>query len=158
MKDKEYIFGNLLRNYPNLIHRDLHGRKFTPASEFGGINIFVREGELPECNGRIDVAWITETVIHLAELKRHEITIDALQQFRKYRGPMQQRYPHHEIRGYLVGYSCRDLKAVRDSIGDERIQVVRLGIEIPMPREVVACPRCGAGLWWHRPVCPFCKR
>ncbi|MFH1112656.1 MAG: hypothetical protein V1792_01930 [Pseudomonadota bacterium] len=158
MKDKEYIVGNVLGNYPNLIHSDLHGRKFTHTSEFGGVNIFVREGKLPECDGRIDVAWITETVIHLAELKRSDITTDALEQFRRYRGPMQQRYPCHEIQGYLVGYSCKSLEALRDSIGDEPIRILRLGIEIPMPGEVVACPNCGAGLRWDKPVCPFCKR
>ena len=51
----------LLVNFPNLVNSYLWGRKFSLVKEFGKINVCVRQGKLPECNGQIDLAFITES-------------------------------------------------------------------------------------------------
>jgi hypothetical protein len=156
VRDKEIIIGNILKHFPNFIHDELHGKKLPLAGEFGGINVCVREGRLPECNGRIDLAWITDTTIHLAELKRHDVTIEALEQFRRYYGAVQARYPSHSIFGYLIGDTCKGFASLKQLIKAEQIRIMRLGIEMPRLGQIVPCSRCGAGLWSHKPECPYC--
>ena len=102
----EIKFEKFLQNFPNLVSDELIGLKFRTVSHFGNVNVCVQQGDLPECNGRIDLAWITDTKIHLVELKRGTVTEKTLEQLERYRDALQTRYPNHQICGYLVGKHC----------------------------------------------------
>ncbi len=146
----------LLANFPNLVSPDLWGRKFPVVKEFGKINVCVRQGKLPECNGQIDLAFITESTVHLVELKRHVVCVDTLQQLKRYIDPIQAWYPNHLIVGYLVGRKCRDLPALRAALRNERVSILLVGQEIPRKNELMPCENCGAGFHYKNVSCPYC--
>jgi hypothetical protein len=144
-------------NFPNLIADELLGRNLPVTNEFGEVNVCVEQGCIPECDGRIDLAFITEKTVHLVELKAEVINKRTLQQFRRYREQIQARYyPKHKILGYLVGRECRDMILLEEGIGSEPIKILRLGIEIPGPSEVIRCESCGAGVRCDKRNCPYC--
>lgn len=156
MTPLEKHFEQLLVNFPNLVSSHLWGRKFREAREFGDINICVRQGELPECNGRSDLAFITENTAHIVELKRRTVGVSALSQLKRYLEPVQLRYPNHLVLGYLVGRYCRDLLKLRTALVTERVNLLLVGQEIPRMRELRICDTCGAGFHYRFSTCPYC--
>jgi hypothetical protein len=147
----------LLVNFPNLVSSYLWGRKFPEVNEFGEVNVCVRQGELPECNGRVDLAFVTEQTIHVVELKRGTVSGKALKQLKRYLNPIQQRCPDHLIIGYLAGRRWRDWFPLRDTLSNERIRVLLVGQEIPREGELLACENCRAGFHYAHAICPYCE-
>jgi len=147
----------LLVNFPNLVSSHLWGRKLPEVREFGNINVCVRQGQLPECKGRSDLAFITERTVHLVELKRRTVGVMALSQLRRYLGPIQERYPDHLVLGYLVGRYCQDWPKLRGSLGTDRVSVLLVGQNIPRVRELRVCDHCGAAHHYRHQVCPYCS-
>ena len=63
----EKEFETLLTHFPNFISKEL---REMPEGDWGDINVCIRQGQLPECRGRIDIAFVTDTAVYLVELKR----------------------------------------------------------------------------------------
>lgn len=146
----------LLVNFPNLINSYLWGRKFPEVKEFGEVNVCVRQGHLPECNGRVDVTFITESSVHAVELKRGVVSAATFDQLKRYLPPLQDRYPDHLIIGYLVGKRRQDWGNLRVILASERIRVLRVGHEIPRANELRTCKTCRAGYHYKHSDCPYC--
>jgi hypothetical protein len=146
----------LLVNFPNLVNSYLCGRKFLEVKEFGDINVCVRQAELPECNGRIDLAFITESTVHIVELKRRTVGVDTFHQLKRYVNPIQKRYPNHVIVGYIAGRKCRDWPMLREALSRERVRVLLVGHDIPRVKELLRCETCGAGYHYRHQICPYC--
>lgn len=156
MSPLEKHLEQLLMNFPNLISSHLWGRKFHEARGFGDVNVCVRQGELPECNGRTDLVFITDNIVHIVELKRRTVGVTALSQLKRYLGPVQVRYPNHLVLGYLVGRYCRNWPRLREQMRNERVSVLLVGKEIPSVRELRTCEACGAGFHFKSQICPYC--
>jgi hypothetical protein len=146
----------LLVNFPNLVNSHLWGRKFRDSRGFGEVNVCVRQGKLPECSGRSDLAFITEHTIHIVELKRRIVGVTAREQLKRYLGPLQARYPDHLVLGYLLGRSCCDMPKLRAALVNERVSVLLVGQNIPRVGELRTCQICGAGFHYHHEICPYC--
>jgi len=146
----------MLVNFPNLVSSYLWGRKFPVVKEFGDVNVCVRQGDLPECNGRVDLAFVTESTIHIIELKRRNVSVESFYQLKRYVGPVQQRYPDHLIIGYLAGQKGSDWPTLREALTSERIRVLLVGNEIPRVGELRTCENCGAGFHYKHQICPYC--
>lgn len=146
----------LLANFPHLVNSSLWKRRFPVVSEFGEVNVCVRQGALPECCGRVDLAFVTDNLLHVVELKRRKISMESFYQLKRYIDPLQKRYPHHLVLGYLVGRSCRDLAILRQELSNERVSVLLVGQEIPRIRELRTCGECGAGFHFKHETCPYC--
>ncbi|MGO9121225.1 MAG: hypothetical protein ACLQPD_26895 [Desulfomonilaceae bacterium] len=153
---REIKFEKFLQNFPNLVADELIGVNLPTVSQFGKTNVCVEQGGLPECNGRIDLAWITDTSIHLVELKRGSVTESTLHQFERYRDAVQERYPKHQIFGYLVGKYCSTRKQLETKIGRQNIKILLMGINIPYPGEVTHCPDCKAAVHSKSITCRYC--
>jgi hypothetical protein len=146
----------LLVNFPNLVNSYLWGRKFPEVYEFGGTNVCVRQGPLPECNGRVDVAFITDSSVHAVELKRGAISVAAFNQLKRYLAPLQERYPNHLIVGYLVGRRGHTRDIFRSALANERINVLLVGHEIPRANQLRTCTTCRAAYHYKHHNCPYC--
>lgn len=146
----------LLVNFPNLVSSYLSGRRFPEVREFGETNVCVRQGALRECNGRVDLAFVTETTVHVVELKRHTVSVDTLQQLKRYMDPVQARYPNHLVVGYLAGRNCLDWPTLQAALSSERVTVLLMGNQIPRENELLTCENCGAGYHYRFPCCPYC--
>lgn len=146
----------LLVNFPNLVSSYLWGRKFPVVKQFGDINVCVRQGDLPECNGRVDLVFVTETTLHAVELKRAIVSVKSLSQLERYLDPLQKRYPNHLVIGYLAGKRCPDWPSLKLALNNQRVRVLRMGHEIPRVKELRTCMECGAGYHYSRPYCPYC--
>lgn len=147
----------LLVNFPNLVSSYLWGRKFPEVNQFGDINVCVRQGELRECHGRVDLAFITESTIHIVELKRRTVSVDTLDQLKRYLEPIQARYPNHTIIGYIVGRKCRDWATLRVALAHSPVTVLLVGGDIPRVSELRICERCRAGYHYRHRTCPYCS-
>jgi len=156
MRRLEKHLEQLLVNFPNLVSSDLWGHKFRLVTEFGDINVCVRQGKLPECKGRVDLAFVTGSTVHIVELKRSTLSIDTLDQLNRYLGPVQERYPDHLIMGYLAGRKCKDWPSLREALKNERVRMLLVGNEIPRVKELLSCESCGAGFHYGHKVCPYC--
>jgi hypothetical protein len=146
----------LLANFPNLVSSYLWGRRFPEVREFGETNVCVRQGALPECNGRVDLAFVTETTVHVVELKRRGVSVDSLHQLKRYMAPVQARYPNHLVVGYLAGRSCFDWPTLQAELSRERVTLLLMGDQIPRINELLTCRSCGAGYHYRFPNCPYC--
>jgi hypothetical protein len=155
---REIKWERFLINFPNVVSDELRGKRFPLVSGFGQVNVCVEQGALPECNGRIDVAWITDTTVHLVEIKKTAVTERTLRQFLRYRDAVQTRYPTHRICGYLVGKHCSTKRELEKNIGEQPIKILLLGVNIPLPNEVIECPNpeCKAGLRSGSLTCRYC--
>jgi len=147
----------LLVNFPNLVSSYLWGRKFRVVNEFGDINVCVRQAELPECNGRIDLAFVTENTIHVVELKRLTVGLNTLDQLKRYLDPIQARYPNHLVVGYMAGRRCQDWPTLRQALSNERVRILLVGDDIPRKKELLRCEMCGAGFHFRHKICPYCE-
>jgi hypothetical protein len=150
----EKEFETLLTHFPNFISKEL---REMPAGDWGDINVCIRQGQLPECRGRIDIAFVTDTAVYLVELKRDIINAPALDQLRRYFGPVKRRYPRHQVLGFVVGNRCPDQDSLEDKIGVERIKILTFRRDIPWWTQVVGCRGCGAGASSSSDICPCCR-
>jgi hypothetical protein len=157
MRPLEKYLEQLLVNFPNLVSSYLWGRRFPLVHEFGDINVCVRQGKLPECNGQVDLAFVTGSTVHVIELKRGTVGIDTVSQLKRYIGPVQERYPNHLTIGYLAGRKCKDWPMLRELLKNERVRVLLVGKEIPRIKELLTCGSCGAGFHYRHQICPYCS-
>ncbi len=146
----------MLVNFPNLVSSDLWGRKLPIVNRFGDINVCVRQGRLRECRGRIDLAFITECTVHVVELKRRTVSVETLEQLKRYLISVQGRYPDHLTVGYLAGRACKDWPLLRAVLKDERVSTLIVGRDIPRVRELRICKNCKAGFHYRHESCPYC--
>ena len=92
------------------------------------------------------------------ELKRNIVNMDTFRQLKRYKRPLQERYPQHLIIGYLAGKKCLDWPALRADLANERINVRLVGNEIPRKGELKDnCNTCRAGYYYGHQVCPYCE-
>jgi hypothetical protein len=157
MPKLEKHFESLLQNFPNLLTPDLCGQQFAAVKDFGAVNACIRQGPLPECDGRIDVAFVTEEIVYLAELKRSTVDKTALDQLRRYLRAIRRRYPRHTIRSFLVGHFCPNEEDLLALIGSDPIKILLFHRDIPWYTEVTSCRQCGAGAGTDEEFCPCCK-
>jgi len=153
----EKHFESLLQNFPNLLTPELCGKRFPVAKDFGAVNVCIRQGPLPECDGRIDMAFVTKEIIYLAELKRRAVNRATLDQLRRYLRAVRLRYPRHTIRSFLVGHFCPDEEKLLALIGSDPIKILLFDRDIPWYTKVISCRQCGAGAGTDEEFCPCCK-
>jgi len=153
-QNHEIELQELIRHYPNFIHPEL--REMPVSKTLGAINVCLKEAELPKCNGRIDLAFVTDTTVYLVELKAKEINQKTLEQYRQYLPEIQENYPNHHVEGFLVGRTCPDRSNLEKMIGDENIKILLFGRDLPGKREIRWCRHCRAGFSVHEEVCLYC--
>lgn len=147
---------NLLNNLPNLLDLSLHKRKGElnwTKGKLGDVNVFLRQEALIECDGVLDLCFVTDSVVHLAELKDDIVSESTLDQLNRYLPILRKSYPNHEVRGYLVGKRCPDKNKLEQSIGGVPITIIL----IPNPNSYTDCNHCGAGVDGHL-RCPVCGK
>jgi hypothetical protein len=149
----EKEFETLLTHFPNFISREL---REMPEGDWGEVNVYIRQGQLPECRGRIDLAFVTDTAVYLVELKRDVITEPALGQLLRYYEPVKQRYPLHRILGFVVGNRCPDQESLERKLGMDPIKILTFRRDIPWWTQVVRCRGCEAGASSSDDICPYC--
>ncbi len=144
-----------VRNYPNLIHPEL--QPMLPG-KLGEVNVCLQQVTLPGDAGRLDLAFVTKSTVHLVELKDVQITESTVDQLRRYHAQVAACYPNHKIVGYVVGELPDDRARIESYIGDDPINILVLGIDLPRPGSVYRCPNrdCGKGYDARLEECPYC--
>lgn len=147
----------LLVNFPHLVSSSLWNRRFRVVREFGDVNVCVRQGRLPECSGRVDLAFVTESIVHLVELKRTTVDVESFNQLKRYIAPLERRYPDHLIIGYLAGRACQASPQLQEAIVGERVSLLIVGAQIPRVQDLLICSDCSAGYHFQYRSCPYCE-
>ncbi|MBI4964892.1 MAG: hypothetical protein HY913_16575 [Desulfomonile tiedjei] len=153
MKRKERNLRDVVRNFPNLIDPMLRPM---PLGRVGDINVCLQEEPLPECGGRLDIAFVTNKTVYLVELKKRDVGPAAAKQILSYLAALSIRYPLHEVRGFLVGTRLKNEEGVASVLEGQGVQMLLFGRELPALNRITACPACRAGMDVARNVCPVC--
>jgi hypothetical protein len=153
MPELEKAFENLLANFPNFVSAKLRPM---PEGKWGDVNVHIRQGELPECHGRVDLAFVTDTMVYLVEVKKDVVDESTVDQIRRYYWSVEKRYPNHAVLAFIVGRKCRDRRALEGYIGGDPIAILTFGIDIPWYTKVVYCKACAAGASSDHDTCPYC--
>ncbi len=154
MPEKE--LENLVENYPNILDPSLHRNSLGNCwmkGSLGEVNVFLRQEKLVECDGRLDIAFITDSEVHIAEIKDVQINGHTLIQLNRYIGSIKNCYPNHVIKGYLVGQYCKNEQEIQRRMEYRNINI----ITIPNRLSYTGCRYCGAGVNASQPICPVCR-
>jgi hypothetical protein len=147
---------NLINNLPNLLDESLYrppGEMSWTKGKLGEVNVFLRQEPLRECSGVLDICFVTNEVVHLAELKDDAISLTTLDQYNKYLPVIKATYPRHKIQGYLVGKWCVHRTKLKSLIGEQSIKIKLF----PNPNFYTHCNYCGAGVHALSQVCSICR-
>ncbi len=146
---------NLLINYPNFVRPDL--RPFMPGIQWGEIKVYFRRKYLDKEN-EPDLTFVTEREVFLFEAKKELVNLETLCQYRRYEAIVRERYPNHDLFGYLVGLRCEQRDKIEGYIGSQQIQIMLFdGTNLPKPGHEASC-ECGAGLAPAWAKCNVCGR
>lgn len=149
----EKHYEQLLVNFPNLLHPSLHKM---PKGKLGQVNVYLRQDSYRR--GRLDLAFVTEREVHLAELKKGVVDERVLEQWQRYSERVRVHYPDHDVHGYLLGTQCPERSRLKEAIGDRSIRVMLFGDELPERKQVRGCPKCGCGVTVYDVQCPRCQQ
>ena len=150
----EEHFEEVIKNFPNLIHSNLRSMRL---GRLGEVNVCLQQASLPNGGGRIDLAFVTDTEIHLVELKRDLVDRDAIDQIENYMHSLRKSYPGHTVLGYVVGGRCRDRDYLHRRLEERPICIRIFGRDMPQPTNLKRCPHCYAGFDASEFNCPYCS-
>ena len=150
----EEHFEEVIKNFPNLIHGNLRKMRI---GRLGEVNVCLQQASLPNGGGRIDLAFVTDTEIHVVELKRDLVDRDAINQVETYMRALRMSYPAHRVLGYVVGGRCRDRDSLYRRLEETSISIRLFGRDMPQPMNLTRCPHCFAGFDASEYNCPYCS-
>lgn len=152
---QEHHLETLIKNFPNLIDKKLRAMR---KGRFGELNVYLRQEPLPGCDGKLDLAFVTESTVYLVEVKRDIVDANTLDQLVRYAAAVEQRYPDHKIRGYVVGMRCPRRIALEHASNAGTVKILTFGRDLPLPNKIVRCKNCKAGTSCDNAVCDCCGK
>lgn len=150
---QEYHLETLIKNFPNLIDKELRVMR---RGRLGEVNVYLRQEPLPGCEGKLDLAFVTDSTVYLVEVKGDIIDASGLDQVVRYSAAVERRYPNHKIHGYLVGMRCPRRTALERAITAGTVTILTFGRDLPLPSKIVRCKSCKAGTSCDNALCHCC--
>jgi hypothetical protein len=152
-KTLEAELEQVLVNFPNLVHPALARMG---KGRLGDVNVYLRQQT--KGNGRIDLAFVTGSEVHLIELKRNWINENTVRQWVSYYEQIKTYYVGHQFHGYLAGKQCLNADQLVAMVQDAPMKILLFGEHIPIWSQIKGCTHCGFGMSLDDSVCPRCGK